>query len=310
LANIPLRDSFGNLLVELGEKKENIVVLDSDLSSSTRTDKFAQKFPERFFNMGVAEQNTVGSAIGFAISGKIPIVSGFAIFTTGRAWEFIRIAAHDNLNLKIIPTHSGFVGEDGSTHHALEDLSLMSSLPNITILIPLDNNELKQMMEKSINTEGLFYVRLPRDSFPEIHKKNYRFNLGKIDVLKDGLDLCLIGSGFGASLGYETALAIEKQQKISVKVINLSTIKPIDINDLINQVQGCKGVILIEEHNNYCGIGSIISKILSEYNPIPMKFVGIENTFGQSGTRSALLNAYGLNKEAIMMRVNELFKKI
>jgi transketolase len=310
LSNIPLRDTFGDLLVELGEENERIVVLDSDLSSSTRTEKFAQKFPDRFFNMGVAEQNTVGSAMGLAISGKIPIVSGFAVFTTGRAWEFIRIAAHDNLNLKIIPTHSGFVGEDGSTHHALEDLSLMASLPNITILVPMDNNELKQMIEKSINIEGLFYIRLPRDSFPEIHASNYRLVLGKPDVLKNGRDLCLIGAGFGASLGYQSALAIEKQHNISVKVVNLSTIKPIDVKELINQVQGCKGVVVVEEHNMYCGIGSILSKILSEYNPVPMKFVGIENTFAQSGTRESLLNAYGLNENAILTRVNELIKKI
>ena len=171
----PLRDVFGNLLVELGEKNSDIVVLDADLSSSTRTSKFAKVFPKRFFNMGIAEQNMMGTALGFAISGKIPVVSGFTIFTTGRAWEFIRLACHDNLNIKIITTHAGIVGEDGSTHHALEDLSLMSSLPNLTILCPADDIELVSMLEYSFKYEGPIYIRLPRGSFPRIHNKDYKY---------------------------------------------------------------------------------------------------------------------------------------
>jgi len=162
---------FGNFLVENGKKYKEVVVLDADLSSSTRTSNFAKAFPNRFFNMGIAEQNMLGTALGFAISGKIPIVSGFSIFTTGRAWEFIRLACHDNLNLKIIVTHGGLVGEDGSTHNALEDLSIMSTLPNLTILVPADRIELVQMLEYALNTNGPFYIRLPRGSFPKIHKK-------------------------------------------------------------------------------------------------------------------------------------------
>ncbi|MDX1798701.1 MAG: transketolase family protein, partial [Candidatus Lokiarchaeia archaeon] len=167
-----LRDTFGNFLVEEGHKNNDIIVLDADLSTSTRTNKFAKEFPSRFFNMGIAEQNMIGTALGFAISGKIPIVSGFSIFTTGRAWEFIRFACHDNLNIKIITTHGGIVGEDGSTHNALEDFSLMTSLPNLTVLVPSDNIELVKILEYALNTEGPFYVRLPRDSFPKIHTAN------------------------------------------------------------------------------------------------------------------------------------------
>ncbi len=303
-----LRDTFGNFLVEIGKKNNNIVVLDADLSSSTRTSKFAKIFPNRFFNMGVAEQNMVGTAMGFAISEKIPIISGFSVFTTGRAWEFIRLAAHDNLNIKIITTHSGFVGEDGSTHHALEDLSLMSTLPNLKILVPLDNIELVQILKYAIGNEGLFYIRLPRGSFPEIHQKKYRFSMGKLDILREGKDICLIGMGYGSVLSIQTASILEKHFNISVKVINLPTIKPIDKRELISQIKNCKGIVIIEEHNIYCGFGSILARILSETHPIPMKFIGVENSFGQSGTRESLLNFYGLNKENIIKQVKDLLR--
>ncbi len=303
-----LRETFGNFLVEIGKKNNNIVVLDADLSSSTRTSKFAKIFPNRFFNMGVAEQNMVGTAMGFAISEKIPIISGFSVFTTGRAWEFIRLAAHDNLNIKIITTHSGFVGEDGSTHHALEDLSLMSTLPNLKILVPLDNIELVQILKYAIGNEGLFYIRLPRGSFPEIHQKKYRFSMGKLDILREGKDICLIGMGYGSVLSIQTASILEKHFNISVKVINLPTIKPIDKRELISQIKNCKGIVIIEEHNIYCGFGSILARIFSETHPIPMKFIGVENSFGQSGTRESLLNFYGLNKENIIKQVKDLLR--
>ena len=181
MAEPTLRDTFGDYLVENGNKLKDIVVLDADLSSSTKTFKFAEKFPDRFFNMGVAEQNMLGSAIGFAISGKTPVVSGFSIFTTGRAWEFIRLASHDNLNVKIITTHGGIVGEDGSTHNALQDLSLMSTLPNLNVLVPVDNIELVEMLEFAFNMEGPFYIRLPRDSFPKIHDEDYKFYIGNYE---------------------------------------------------------------------------------------------------------------------------------
>ena len=189
------RETFGNYLVEIGKKHEEVVVLDADLSSSTMTFKFAKEYPNRFFNMGVAEQNLLGTALGFAVSGKIPVVSGFTIFTTGRAWEFIRVACHDKLNVKIITTHGGIVGEDGSTHNAFEDLSLMSILPNLTVLLPADNVELIHILKYAFETTGPFYIRLPRTSFPKIHDDHYKFTLGEPDVLIDGNDICLIGTG-------------------------------------------------------------------------------------------------------------------
>lgn len=301
-----LRDGFGDYLVELGKNNKQIIVIDGDLSSSTRTIKFANKYPKRFFNMGVAEQNMVGTAMGFAISGKIPIVSGFSVFLTGRAWEFIRIVAHDNLNVKFVPTHSGLVGEDGSTHHALEDLSIMSALPNMTILSPLDENELKQMLDYVVQNDGPFYIRLPRGSFPKIRDNSNQFSIRKPEILKEGEDICLIGIGYGSILAFQSALNIEKKLKISIRVVNLPTIKPINENLLVNQVKNSKGVVVIEEHNIYCGLGSVVSRIFSEKHPIRMKFIGINDTFCQSGTRESLLEYYGLNEKHLLEEIKQL----
>jgi len=302
----PLRDTFGDYLVEIGKKNNEIVVLDADLSSSTRTFKFAKAYPNRFFNMGIAEQNMLGTALGFAISGKIPVVSGFSIFTIGRAWEFIRFAAHDNLNFKIITTHGGLVGEDGSTHNSLEDLSLMAALPNFNVLIPSDNIELVEILNYTFNTEGPFYIRLPRGSFPKIHEDKYKFCIGKPDIIKDGKEICLIGTGYGSTLALNSAHLIEEQLKTSIKVINFPTIKPINEKALLEEVKSVKGIVIIEEHNIYCGFGSIIARIISENNPKTMKFAGINNSFGESGKREILLKSYGLSVEAIIRQIKKI----
>ncbi len=304
-----LRDTFGSFLSEIGRTNKDIVVLDADLSSSTKTNKFAEIFPERFFNMGIAEQNMLGAALGFAISGKTPVVSGFSIFTTGRAWEFIRLACHDNLNIKIITTHGGIVGEDGSTHNALEDLSLMAILPNLTVLVPSDNIELMKILEYTFNNEGPVYIRLPRNSFPRIHGDDYIFTPGKCDVLREGKDICLIGTGYGSVLGLQSAQEIENKMNISLKVINLPSIKPINQNNLRDEIKNVKGIIIIEEHNIYCGLGSILARLISETNPKPIKFIGINNTFVQSGPRDTLLNFYGFNIENIIKKIKVLLKR-
>ena len=304
-----LRDIFGDFLVKIGKKNKEIVVLDADLSSSTRTFKFAKAFPNRFFNMGVAEQNMLGTALGFAISGKIPVVSGFSIFTTGRAWEFIRFACHDNLNVKIITTHGGIVGQDGSTHNALEDFSLMASLPNLNILVPSDNIELIEILKYSLINKGPFYIRLPRGNFPNIHNETYKFQIGNPDVIKEGNDLCLIGTGYGTHLASKYVSSLEKQFKISLKIINLPNIKPINVNVLINEIKDTNGIIFIEEHNIYCGFGSILSRIVSENFPIAMKFIGINDSFGESGNRDKLLDEYGLNEKKLFENIHLLLRK-
>lgn len=301
-----LRDTFGNFLVEIGKKNSKIVVLDVDLSASTKTSKFAKAFPNRFFNVGIAEQNMLGIAMGLAISEKIPVVSGFSIFTIGRAWEFIRFVCHDNLNVKIITTHGGIVGKDGSTHNALEDLSLMSSLPNLNVLVPSDNIELNEILTYVFKSKGPFYVRLPRGSFPNIHKNNYKFIFADPDVLKQGTDLCLIGTGYGSFLALNSAAIIEKELNISTKVINLPCIKPINEKSLLTEIKSIKTIIVIEEHNVYCGVGSILARIISEHNPKIIKSIGVNDAFCESGNREDILNSYGLNEKTILEKVKKM----
>ncbi len=308
MSEIPLRDTFGDFLVEHAEKYENMVVLDVDLSSSTRTSKFAKKYPQRFLNFGIAEQNMVGTAMGLTISGKIPIVSGFAIFTIGRAWEFIRMTCHDNLNVKFITTHAGFVGEDGSSHNALEDLSLMATLPNMQVLVPADNIELESMLKYALNTNGPFYLRLPRGSFPNVHEQDYEYSSEKIDVIKKGTDLCIIGVGYGTSLAKEFLSKLEKEFNISIKLINLSTIKPILKGELIKDLNQISKILIIEEHNLYCGVSSIISRMLTERAPKYIKSIGITETYGESGKRDLILDKYGFNLKNIEKKIESLLK--
>ncbi|MGV9206306.1 MAG: transketolase family protein [Promethearchaeia archaeon] len=305
-----LRDVFGDFLAEYGGKYKDVVVLDADLSASTRTNKFAEIYPDKFFNMGIAEQNMVGTAIGFAISGKVPVVSGFSIFTTGRAWEFIRLACHDNLNVKIITTHGGFVGEDGSTHHALEDINLMATLPNMRVLVPSDEYELIKILDYAFNIDGPFYIRLPRGEFPVIHDENYVFSLGKPDLLKEGEDICFIGCGYGTHLALETAPMVEESFNLSVKVLNIPSIKPIKGKELADQLKTIKAVLTIEENNFYNGLGGIISRKISEKNPKVIRTLGIKESFGQSGTRDELLRNYGLNPKNLIAKVKEILEFI
>jgi transketolase len=308
MSEISLRDIFGDFLVEYGKRNKDIVVLDADLSSSTRTYKFAEEFPNRFFNFGIAEQNMVGAAMGLAISGKIPVVSGFAMFTIGRAWEFIRMACHDNLNIKFITTHAGIVGEDGSSHNALEDLSITASLPHLNILVPCDNIELQSMLEFGLNAKGPFYIRLPRSFLPHIHKQSYKYSKNQIDVIKEGKDLCIIGTGYGSSLGYNNISKLEEEFNISIKLINLSTIKPIPIEKLQEETKNINKILVIEEHNIYCGITSIIARILSSKDQKLIESIGIRNTFGQSGEREKILNKHGFNLENIIKNIKSLLE--
>ncbi|MFX1392114.1 MAG: transketolase family protein [Promethearchaeota archaeon] len=310
MAELSFRDTFGKFLADNGDKYKKMVVLDSDLSTSTRTSIFKEKYPNRFFNMGVAEQNMLGAALGFAISGKVPIVSGFSIFTTGRAWEFIRLACHDNLDIKIITTHGGIVGEDGSTHNALEDLSLMATLPHLNVLVPSDNIELKSILSYSLNEKGPYFIRIPRSVFPLIHDISYKFSLGAPDVLKDGDDIALLGSGYGSNLAFHSVEEIEKKLKISIKIVNLPSIKPINKKLLINEIKTVKGIITLEEHNIYCGFGSIISRIISDHTPKPIKSIGIHDEFVLSGIRSKILNAYGLTIENIIKKIRDIIKSV
>jgi transketolase len=295
-----LRDAYGDTLVELGNEGANIIVFDADLAGSTRTSKFAKAFPERFFNMGAAEQGMVAAAAGAATTGVVPFVSTFAMFATGRAYEFVRQAVGvGHQNVKIVATHAGLtVGEDGGTHQCLEDLALMSMIPGMTIISPSDALETKQAIRTAYALQGPVYVRLTRDKFPRIHDEDYQFQLCKAVVMREGKDVLLVGCGLGTSICLEAAELLAADG-IEATVLHTPTIKPFDRDALIAQAKRHKAVVTCEEHQIHGGLGGIVAEILSEAHPMPVRRVGVKDLFGQSGKPEKLLAAYGVTPEAV-----------
>jgi len=310
MEKVSLRDAYGDTLVELGKKDERIVVLDADLSGSTKTSKFAKVFPERFFNAGVAEINMVNMAAGLAASGKIAFVSTFAMFATGRAWEAIRqTVCYPNLNVKVVCTHGGItVGEDGASHQALEDVANMRNIPNMRVIVPADDIETKQVIEMVAYTDGPFYVRLSREKFPRIFDENYRFKLGKGVVLREGEDVSVVANGV---MTYFALLAAEKLEKegVSVEVIHMPTVKPIDVQLLVESASKTKAVVTAEEHSIIGGLGSAVAEVLVENCPVPMERLGVPDVFGLSGKAYELLEYFKLNDEGIIEKVRKVLER-
>jgi transketolase len=310
MEKVSLRDAYGDTLVELGKKDERIVVLDADLSGSTKTAKFAKVFPERFFNAGVAEINMVNMAAGLAASGKIAFVSTFAMFATGRAWEAIRqTVCYPNLNVKVVCTHGGVtVGEDGASHQALEDVANMRNIPNMRVIVPADDIETKQVIETVAYTDGPFYVRLSREKFPRIFDENYRFVLGKGVVLREGKDVSVVANGV---MTYFALLAAERLEKegISVEVIHMPTVKPIDVELLVESASKTKAVVTAEEHSIIGGLGSAVAETLVENCPVPMERLGVPDVFGLSGKAYELLDYFNLNDEGIVQKIKKVLER-
>ena len=310
MSNIATREAYGKALVKLGQVNDNVVVLDADLSKSTKTNDFLKAFPDRFFNMGIAEQNLVGAACGFAAAGKIPFASTFAMFATGRAFEIIRNSAcYPKLNVKICATHAGItVGEDGGSHQSVEDISLMRSIPNMTVLVPADGVEAEKMIFAAAEYNGPMYVRLGRSAVPTLFDENYNFEIGKGVVLKEGNDATIIACGMMVN---EALIAADmlKEENINVRVINMPTIKPIDKELILNAAKETKVIVTAEEHNIIGGLGSAVSEVVSEECPVIVKKVGVKDVFGQSGTPKELLKAYGLTAEDIVNSVKEAIAK-
>ena len=295
MANIATRDAYGQALAELGALNDKVVVLDADLSKSTKTNDFKKVYPERFFNMGIAEQNLLGTAAGFAAAGKIPFASSFAVFAVGRAYDQIRNSiAYPKLNVKIAATHAGLtVGEDGGSHQMLEDIALMRALPNMTVIVPADGVETKQVIMAAAEYNGPVYIRLGRPKVPVLFDETYKFEIGKGVVLKEGTDVTLVATGIMVSKAVEAAEALAAEG-ISAAVVNISTIKPLD-NALITEIaQKTGAVVTCEEHNIYGGLGSAVAEVLVENCPVPMARVGVEDSFGESGLPDQLLEKYGL----------------
>lgn len=306
MSKIATREAYGKALVKLGKMNDDVVVLDADLSKSTKTNDFLKAYPNRFFNMGIAEQNLVGAACGFAAAGKVPFASTFAMFATGRAFEVIRNSVcYPKLNVKIAATHAGItVGEDGGSHQSVEDISLMRSIPNMTVVVPADGIEAEKMIFAAAEFDGPMYIRLGRSAVPTIFEEDYNFEIGKGVVLRDGNDATIIACGIMVN---EALIAADmlKEENINARVINMSTIKPIDTDIIIKAAKETKAIVTAEEHSVIGGLGSAVSEVVSESNPIIVKKVGMNDCFGESGTPSELLEKYGLTAKNIVEKVKE-----
>ncbi len=303
------RDAYGDTLMELGQKRSDIVVLDADLSCSTKTNKFAKAFPERFFNMGIAEQDMIGTAAGLALTGKVPFASTFAVFETGRAWDQIRLTVcYSNTNVKLIATHGGItVGEDGASHQALEDIALMRALPNMTVIVPADAAETASVINTVADYRGPVYVRLGRARVPYVLPDDYNFEIGRAFTFNIGKDVNIIAAGIMVATAKKAA-AILAKDGIDAGVINMSTIKPLDEETLLRAARSSKLIITAEEHSIIGGLGSAVSEFLSENHPVPVKRIGINDTFGCSGDSEELLKFHGLSAEDMMKTIKEALK--
>jgi transketolase len=288
------RDVYGKTLVELGKLNKDIVVLDADLSSSTRTNLFAKEFPERFFNFGVAEQNMMACAAGLAASGKTVFLSTFAIFASGRAWDQVRNSiCYNNFNVKIVATHAGIsVGPDGASHQALEDMALMRVIPNMNILVPCDGPQTAEAIKTAALTKGPFYIRLGRPKVPTLENKG-NFEFGKAQVLTQGDDIAIAACGIMVA---EALIAVESLAKkgIKARLINVHTLRPLDNETILKAARETRGIIVCEEHTIIGGLASSIDEVVAENHPTRVMRLGVRNRFGQSGDPAELLKEYNL----------------
>ena len=305
------RNVYGEFLVELARTNKDIVALDADLSSSTMTKLFAAEFPDRFFNMGVSEQDMMGTAAGLALTGKIPFASTFAIFAAGRAWEQVRQSiAYPKLNVKIVASHGGIsVGEDGVSHQMTEDLGNMRIIPNMTVIVPADGIEIKEIMKAALNTDGPFYIRTSRVKSPVIFSDGVSFEIGRGSVIREGSDITIIALGLMVSESLEAAELL-KSKGISARVVNMSTLKPIDRDLIISCARETGAIVTAEEHSIIGGLGSAVCEVVSESCPVPVKMIGIRDMFCMSGTGDELLDYYGLRATDIARASEDVLTKI
>lgn len=301
------REAYGKALVELGKKYDNLVVMDADLSGSTKTAVFAKEYPERFFNMGIAEQNMYGVAAGLAVSGKIVCASTFAMFAAGRAFEIIRNSiGYTHANVKICATHAGItVGEDGATHQTFEDIALMRTIPGMTVINPSDGISTAKLLEKAMEIDGPCYVRLGRSAVPVFYDENAEFEIGRGKTVREGSDVTVIATGIMVN---EAVMAAEelKKQNIDVRVIDIHTIKPIDRGIIIKAAKETGAIVTAEEHSVIGGLGSAVAEVTAAEAPVKMRFVGQHDVFGESGKPEELKQKYGMTAADIIKAVREL----
>lgn len=304
------RDGYGEGMIALGEKNPNVVVLGADLSDSTRALWFKEKFPDRFFSFGIAEQNMLSAAAGLSLAGKIPFVCTYAVFLAGRAWDQIRTTiCYSNCNVKMGGAHGGIsVGPDGATHQALEDIALMRVLPGMTVVVPCDYHETRKATFAVSETHGPAYVRFGREKTPVITSEETPFELGKAATFREGTDLTFIACGYMVSQSLEAAEALAKEG-ISARVVNLHTIKPIDRGAIVKCAQETGAIVTAEEHQLAGGMGSAVLEVLATEHPVPVEMVGIKDTFGESGDPSELLEAYGLSVGELVKAARNVLRR-
>ena len=305
---IPTRDGYGEGLVIAGKRDKNVVALCGDLTESTRTQAFAEKFPERFIECGVAEQNMIGVAAGMALSGKVPFVSTYAVFCPGRNWDQLRVSVcYSKANVKLTGAHSGIsVGPDGATHQALEDIAITRCLPNLTVIAPCDYIETRKATLEAARHKGPVYLRFGRNETPVITTEKTPFKIGKAETFIEGSDATIIGCG---PVVYEAMLAAKKLEKeLSVGVINLHTIKPIDKKAIITAAKRTGALVTIEEHQVNGGMGSAVAEVVAQYYPVPTKIIGMPDSFGESGQPDELLKKYGMKANNIIKALREVVK--
>lgn len=302
------RDAYGEALLELAKVNKNIVVVSADLAESTRIHNFAKKYPRRFIEVGVAEQNMMGVAAGLALSGKTVFASSFAAFSPSCNWDQLRISVcYSNANVKIVSTHAGLaVGADGASHQALEDIAITRCLPNLIVIAPVDFNETKKAIKAIAKIKTPVYVRLTRQSSPVFDPKP--FVIGKANVLQIGNDITLIGCGPILAEAFKASKEL-KRRKIFLEIINCHTIKPLDSQTILKSVKKTGKLITLEEHQVAGGLGSAISEMLSQKYPVPTKMIGVQDTFGESGKPEELWKKYKLDKNQIVKNILQMLKK-
>ncbi len=307
---VSLREVYGSTLVELGRTNPNVVVLDADLCQSTMTKYFMQEFPERSFNIGIAEQNMIGIAAGLAASGKIPFASTFAVFAPGRCFDQIRMSvAQSKLNVKLVTTHGGItVGEDGISHQAIEDLALICSLPGFTVIVPADATETAQAVKAAAASQGPFYIRLCRPKLPLVYGDDYRFNPGKAVTMRPGTDATVIAIGLMVAPALKAAEELAKEG-INCRILNMATLKPIDEAAIKQAAEETGAIVTAEEHLEHGGLGSTVARVVAKNHPVPMEFVAIRDTYAKSGKPFELLERYGLTDKEIAQAVRKVIKR-
>jgi transketolase len=306
---VATRDAFGQALVELGAENPQVVVLSGDLAESTRAALFGEHYPERFFEMGISEQDLVGTAAGLALGGKIPFVCTYAVFAVSRAFDQIRVSVcYTSANVKLAVTHAGLsVGEDGATAMTLEDLALMCSLPSMTVVVPADAGETKAAVRAAAVWKGPLYLRMGRSPVPVLEEPGADWQIGHARRMRAGKDVTLVACGAMVSAALEAAETLS-QQGISADVLNFHTLKPFDCAALVESASRSGGVVVAEEHNIFGGLGSIAARVLGENCPVPMRFIATQDTFGESGKPEELMQKYGLTSERIVAAALELLQ--